>query len=356
MKLYEMLQTGLSTTEIYQSLISQQQAANVLLAGNYSLLPIYAPADPENTIKNGLLRKIMARYYNYDLFTDDTMYFGSRMFWKLNQIMPTYAARFAAVVTADEFAAAFSDGVDETINRQRKTDNSSTTTSKGSNTNTSTGESEQSDTSTNYNSDYPQIMVGGQDYNSAASKGIGTSKGTTSNTNNGSNESTGTYTGDMSEQYTENRNRRLSPDEILLAKQKITTLIINIDEEIVQAVSDLFLNIWDDDECDRKYKQKVETACKQMLQFAITLNKLNIRVSNLDFTEEQLQYIQQIPELKEQANNLAEVLKQLQTDVDNLAGQMLPAVTAEDADKILMVSDTGAWAALRLPNWAVEGF
>lgn len=357
MKLYEMLQTGLSSTEIYQSLISQEQAVNVLLAGNFNLLPIYTPADPNGDIRKALLRKIMSRYYNYDMFTADPLYFGSRMFWKLNQIMPTYTAKFNAVISAGEFEEAFLNGVIDVHKRTRKTFGFGNTNMTGFTHSEGSGTSEQSSEDTSFSSDYPQIAVAaGMDYNTAGSKSKGSSNGKSNTENTSNTENNTTSNTENTETNTDRHTRHLSPDEILLAKQKIMNLIINIDEEIVNAVSDLFFNLWDEDECDHKHKQKVEKACKEILMFAITLNRLSIRVSNLDFTEEQLGYINQIPVLKQQVETLTQTLAELQTDIDNLAGQMLPAVTAEDADKILMVSDAGSWAAIRLPNWAVEGF
>lgn len=379
MKLYEMLQTGLGSTEIYQSLISQEQAVNVLLAGNYSLLPIYAPSDPNSEIRKGMLRKIMARYYNYDLFTEDSLYFGSRLYWRLNQIMPTYAAKFNAVVSAGEFDAVFNDGVTETTTRNRTGNSQSSETSIGSGSTTSKS-SGQSDTVSNsstisktdsevFNSDYPQVVVGGAtDYNSQASKNIGsatsTGDGTTNVTNNGTNESTNNNTsksesnGSSTDKAEETRTRQLSPDEVMLAKQKIMNLIINIDEEIVQAVSDMFQNIWDpyEDDCDKKRKQKIEQACKEILSFAIKLNKLNVRINQLNFTEEEIEYIAQVPNLNNSISTLKTEAERLQEDIDNLATVLLPEVTAEDFNKILMVTETGAWDAVRLPNWAEEGF
>lgn len=379
MKLYEMLQQGIGTTEIYQSLISQEQAVNVLLAGNYSTLPIYAPSDPNGEIRKALLRKIMARYYNYELFTSDTLYFGSRMYWRLNQIMPTYAAKFNAVVSAGEFDTVFNDGVTETTTRNHtgSSKSSGTSSGTGSTTSESSGKSKTINKSSTtsktqskgFASDYPQVIVeGATDYNTNATKNTGTATntgdGTTDFTNSGKNETTNNNAtknksrGSSEDKSSETRTRHLSPDEIMLAKQKIMNLIINIDEEIIQAVSDMFQNIWDpcEDECERKRKQKIEQACKEILSFAIQLNKLNIRINQLDFTEEEIGYIAEVPQLNKIVADLKTEAGDLQQDIDNLATVLLPEVTPSDVNKILMVTETGEWGAIRLPNWAEEGF
>lgn len=378
MKLYEMLQDGLSSTEIYQSLISQEQAPNVLLAGNFSLLPIYTPSDPDGEIRKGLLRKIMARYYNYETFTPDALYFGSRMFWRLNQIMPTYAAKFNATVPSDEFADAFLNGIIvDDLTRTHKGNSQSSGTSTGTSRSTSKSESssesnsasetETNNQTTSFESDYPQVIVGDATaYNSAASRSIGKagSNGSGSSTdssaakseNDNTNTTENNTSGSSNEEWKEFRRRHLTPDEIALTKQRIMSLIMNLDEEIVNSVSDMFENVWHEDECDLIHKKKVEHACRQILAFSIKLNALNNRINELDFTDEEIGYIEEVPGLNQEVAELKEEAAKLQGDIDDLATVLLPEVTPADFGKVLMVTETGEWGAVRLPNWAEVGF
>lgn len=393
MKLYEFLQQGLSTTEIYQALISMEEAPNVLLAGNFDLLPTYTPEDVNGEIRRSFLRKIMARYYNYELFTEDSLYFASRLFWRLTQIMPTYAAKFNASITLEEFQVVFRSTLTESVIRDTTGSDTSESNSSGkgsSKTNQSTtgsqtrnntgsqnteGSSSQESETVNFNSDYPQVVVGvSTDYNTSGGKA--TSNGKTSNTGkqtessteeltdnqimdgetSSTDERTDNRTGTSKENVVETRSRQLRPDELLLAKEKIFKLVMNIEEEITNAVSDMFNNVGWLDEDDYAFNQKWKQTNREVLAFAVQLNTLTERINTLDFTEEEIGYIGEVPSLKEAVSSLQAEAAQLRIDIDGINANILPDVTSADADKILMVDDTGNWGAQLLPNWATEGF
>lgn len=277
MKLYEYLQTYLQTTNIYQALITMEQAPNALLNGNYDTLPIYAPADPDGLIRKGLLQKIMARYYNYSLFTADPNYFSQRVYWKLVEIMPTYAAKFNATVSAAEFEDAYLNGVVEEYERTRKAKGFTGTTSSSKTGSKSTSENSNESSDQTYNSDYPQIAGAVGDYNTTASKTKGSSSGTSTGESNATSEGKGTSNTENSETYSDKRTRHLSPDEILLAKQKILNLIINIDEEIVNDMCNLFKNLWGCD-CDDKSNDEIT---KKQLQLQQELQSYEQQIAEL---------------------------------------------------------------------------
>lgn len=288
MRLYEYLQTYMQTTNIYQALITMAQAPNALLNGNYDTMPIYAPTDPEGLIRKGLLQKIMARYYNYSLFTADPNYFSQRVYWRLVEIMPTYAAKFSATVTSAEFEDAYVNGVVEEYQRTRNTKGFTGTTSSSKSASKSASENSNESTDQTYNSDYPQIAGAVGDYNTTASKSKGTGSGSSTGESNATSEGAGTSNSENSETYSDKRTRHLSPDEILLAKQKILNLIINIDEEIVNDMCNLFKNLWGCD-CDQSNDEitKKQLQLQQELQsYEQQIAELSIpKLADLEVTE-----------------------------------------------------------------------
>lgn len=284
MKLYEFLQLSLQTHATYQQLITMEQTPNAMLNGNFDLLPSYTPDDPDGAVRRSFMQKIAARYYNYDIFTVDPNYFGQRMFWKLNTIMPTFQAKFNAVISPAEFEQAFLNGVTHAAEGSRDNSGSSRSTSTGTSTGTSSNTNQSTTEDSSFGSDYPQVAVAaGMDYNTTASQSKGNSTGTSSGSTSSSTENGTDSTTQTTEGWKEKRTRKLTPDEILLAKQKIAKLIINIEEEIVMNCSDLFQNVVDCcDPCEDREKNMVT---KMQIELNNKLNAYARQAADLEVAQ-----------------------------------------------------------------------
>lgn len=284
MKLYEFLQHTLQTHATYQQLISMEQTPNAMLNGNFDLLPSYTPDDPDGAVRKRFMQKIAARYYNYDLFTVDPNYFGQRMFWKLNTIMPTFQAKFNAVISPAEFEQAFLNGVTHEAEGSRDNSGTSRSTSTGTASGTSSNTSQSSSEDSSFGSDYPQVAVAsGMDYNTTASQSKGNTTGTSSGSTSSTSENGTDSTSQTTEGWKEKRTRKLTPDEILLAKQKISKLIINIEEEIAMNCSDLFQNVFDCcDPCEDREKNMVT---KMQIELNNKLNAYAQQAADLEVAQ-----------------------------------------------------------------------
>lgn len=360
-RLYKFLQEGLGVQAMYEDLLEYPGSENLLVAGRIDSLSFYTPTDENQEVRKSMLRKIMARYYNYNLFTDDSSYFAHRMYWKLNQIMPTYAARFNSTMTSGEYDALIEGGLITTTNRNMNgTDNgTASNSSNSSNTMTrgtktvvkNTGTQKDVGSNQSFFSDYPQVIVGSNtDYNATGTKNTDsmtrtddlTQEQNVSGADTDAYNQTGTNSHNITKQETanESRKRNFTPYEIALAKEKFAKLVYNIEEEIVNAVSDLFVNV---SVCEDE-EPSVEQMLAVLAPIPVSLQKLTDRVAAIDFTDEELYNISLVPQLFARIDTINTRTSELQEEVNLLHVNTLPDVTEADVNKILMVSEEGKWA------------
>ena len=238
MRLYKYIQKDIQQEDLqYQDLvelnISNEYPAKKSIIRNYlSAMDFYTPTDGDFACRYRILTKIINKYYNYELFTDNYEYFGNRMLWRLNKIMPTYKAKFNAMLAQNGYEDIWDDGL--LWEHREGTRDTKRPEKDNDNHPVNFDRTDLADTTTTvgYNSDYPQVIVGSTtDYNATGDK---TTTGRTGND---------TVTHAMQENvgYGEDITRKFSPEEIAKAKLLMAQLIFNIDEDIVNAVADLFI-------------------------------------------------------------------------------------------------------------------
>ena len=237
-RLYKHLQDTLETENQYQSLLETNGVFVALLSNSLDKMDYYTPTDTDYSCRQRILTKIMAKYYNYNLFTDLREYFGNRLLWRLNQIMPTYKAKFNAMLSQSGYESLWTSGVmTESRSGHRYTDIDPTKSYDKTILNDNT-------TSIDYQSDYPQVITG-----SAQVTVSGQTYTVNTDFNELGNKNKTTRGGDDKVEhaldedvnYGEDLTRKFTPEEIAKAKLLFAQLIFNIDEEIVRAVADLFI-------------------------------------------------------------------------------------------------------------------
>lgn len=237
-RLYKHLQDTLETENQYQALLETSGVFVALLSNDLSKMDYYTPTDADYSCRQRILTKIMAKYYNYNLFTDLTEYFGNRLLWRLNQIMPTYKAKFNAMLSQSGYEDLWDDGVmTESRSGHRYTDIDPTDSYDKTILNDTT-------TSIDYQSDYPQVITGSAEVTvSGQTYTVNTDfneLGNKNKTTRGGDDKV-EHSLDEDVNYGEDLTRKFTPEEIAKAKLLFAQLIFNIDEEIVRAVADLFI-------------------------------------------------------------------------------------------------------------------
>lgn len=242
MRLYKYIQKDIQQENIqYQDLVEYNTGSEghpvypskkSIIRNYLDAMDFYTPTDTDYACRYRILTKIINKYYNYELFTDNYEYFGNRMLWRLNKIMPTYRAKFNSLLAQNGYESIWQNGL---LWEHREGTRDTKRPEKDTNNHpVNFDRTDLADTTTTvgYNSDYPQVIVDSDhDYNATGDK---TTTGRSGND---------TVTHAMQENvgYGEDITRKFSPEEIAKAKLLFAQLIFNIDEEIVNAVADLFV-------------------------------------------------------------------------------------------------------------------
>lgn len=377
MRLYKYIQGATGSHLMYEDLVQAPGSAPALVGGHLAQLDCYKD-DPEMVVRKRICQKIIRRYYSRTLFTRDQAYFANRLFWKLNEIMPTFAARYASTVSSEEFAQLIADGLISSIEREKdNTDNgnysntgtSGNTMTRGTTrTTTNTGTVTDQGTNSQTGSLYPGLTL-----DQTGSYAVDGSSGSDSNTRTDNTQQVDAETGSDSNTYTQNlahssssagheegsetRTRNWTPAEIAAAKEKLIKLVYNLEEEIVNAVSDCFNNVgWGDpDECDED-DIDIDEVSTRLTLLVSQVDAMQAKIDEYDFDPSQKENIDHIPEMREEINTLTGTAQTLIQMVEALEDNFLPDVTDENAGDFLIVNFQGKWVNMHIPNTDEEGY
>ena len=281
-RLYKHLQDTLETENQYQALLETSGVFVALLSNDLSKMDYYTPTDTDYSCRQRILTKIMAKYYNYNLFTDLTEYFGNRLLWRLNQIMPTYKAKFNAMLSQSGYEDLWDDGVmTESRSGHRYTDIDPTDSYDKTILNDTT-------TSIDYQSDYPQVITGSAEVTvSGQTYTVNTDfneLGNKNKTTRGGDDKV-EHSLDEDVNYGEDLTRKFTPEEIAKAKLLFARLIFNIDEEIVRAVADLFILVdcpfEEDFDVGARMSMLADAKAYTNLKFAESIAYTDTQIGNL---------------------------------------------------------------------------
>jgi hypothetical protein len=188
----------------------------------------YPLFDP--TYKNVLESKVLDYYYFREIGLETIGQFKWFLKSKMNRIMPYYNQLYEANEVFKTYDPYKNKNVTTTDRRTVTSDSNGTV----NNTNTSNGSSNSTDT----RSDTPQAMLDGKDYATEVNKHTGDSGGT--ETTDGSTTGHVTSTDEYVSTIAGHDGMRY-PTDILTDLRKT---FINIDQMVIEELSDLFLNIY----------------------------------------------------------------------------------------------------------------
>lgn len=196
------------------------------------------PIDPE-TRRAGLNEKIIRRYWNREIGLETVELFRFNMNRKMHEIMPFYNQLFATEGLLDDELYTMDIKTEST--GESKTNSESTTTGDSATSTKSGGRSVASDT--------PQVMLSGEgDYASSASDTNNTSTGTGTTSEDALAETN-------QEDKSNSRTYGYQGSQTALVMER-RAAIMNIELQIVEDLSELFMGIWDssDDYFEQPYQ------------------------------------------------------------------------------------------------------